>query len=146
MSDSEESDSFDTDEIEHTLSVTTTLMESMLRDLTNLEARLEALHRPLRDLHVEQLGNIDFLASSPFRNATFQFKNAAVAAAAGLKDDKRYPYHVICKTLRAALIQSGQVTKDGTLTLNTATKQLFGVKEDNISYPVLLGHLRNVLI
>jgi len=144
MSDSE--DSFDTDEIEHMLCVTTTLMESMLNDLTNLEARLEALHRPLRDLHVEQLGNLDFLASSPFRHAAFQFKDAQTAAAAGLCGAKRYPYHIICKTLRTALITSGQVDKDGTLRLNAATKQLFGVEDDTISYPVLLGHLRNVLI
>ena len=144
MSDSE--DSYETDDIEQTLCVTTSLIEGMLSDLTNLEERLETLHRPLRELHIEQLGNLDFLASSPFRHATFQFKDGQTAAAAGLCGNERYPYHVICKTLRTALMNTGQVDKDGTLKLNTATKQLFGVKEDTISYPVLLGHLRNVLI
>lgn len=143
---SDSDESFDTTEIEHNFLITNTHLEDMLNSLSALEAKLETFHRPLQDLHIEQLGNLDFLESAPFRHATFLFAKPQVAALAGLDPAHRYSFAIICERLRAALFTSNSVASDGSIQLNTTLRDLFEVKGKHITYIGLLANLRKILI
>jgi hypothetical protein len=142
MSDSEES--YDTNDIEHQFLVTINLIETMLEELEVLESQLEKLHRPILHLHLEQIGNLDFLASSPFRHAKFAFKKPQVAILASLDPNCRHSYETICTKLREALIKiNGSLIE---ISLNKDLQSLFETKESSVSFVRILGLLRNILL
>lgn len=143
-SDSEES--IDTTELEHNFLVTTAAIEEMLASLDQLELRMDQIHRPLQDLYVDQLGNLDYLATSPFRTHTFQFANPAVATLAGLDPEKRHTYGHICEKLRDALFATGSINPEGRIQLPPHLKKLFHIKQKEVSFFTLLGALRAILI
>jgi hypothetical protein len=108
-----------------------------------LETHLTTLVKPLEGTQLAQLGQLPFCAASPFRHATFVVKPPGFP---GVDLARRYPFHVICATLRAHLLQSGAVHSDGSIHLNAELQHLFGIQESNIGYITLLAHLRAVLV
>lgn len=109
-----------------------------------LEEELHELHLPLQDLTIAQFGEAAFLASSPFRHATFAFRNCAPALP-GLDMSRRYPFHEICKKLREALIAVGSIRSDGIVVMTPALQTLFDTSAAELHYVELLGLLHNVL-
>jgi hypothetical protein len=109
-----------------------------------LEEELHELHPPLQDLTIAQFGEAAFLASSPFRHATFAFRNSAPALP-GLDLSRRYPFHEICKKLREALVALGAIRPDGIVVMTPALQTLFETSATELHYVELLGLLHAVL-
>jgi transposase len=143
---SDSDESLDTTEIEHIILITNEQIEEMLQTLTALEERLEQFHRPLQDLHIEQMGNLDFLAAASLRNETFLFAKPQIAELAGLDPKQRHSFGFICERLRAALFSSSAVSPEGSIKLNKSLRELFEVKGKEITYIGLLAHLRKILV
>jgi hypothetical protein len=142
MSDSDsDTDSYKT--IEQAIAAMTHTLEELYGEAEELEEHLHDLHVPITDLHLQQLGDVPFLQTSPFRTATFAVKPPGFPGA-DLK--ARYPFHVICSILRDHLFKSGAVAADGTITLNKPLQTLFEVQEPTIQWIPLIGRLRAVLI
>jgi len=144
MSDSEDEDEFL--ELEETLEATTTLIESMLKEVVSLEARLATIKRPLQALHIDQLGDLDFLKGSQFRQSEFKFAKSDVAVLAGLDPLKRHTFKKISECLRKAIIGQNLVNEDGLITLTKPIQKMFETKETMLTFPGLLGCLRKVLV
>lgn len=144
MSDSEDDNEFL--ELEETLEETTVLIESMLKEVVALEARLATIKRPLQTLHVDQLGDLDFLKGSSFRQTEFKFAKTDVAVLAGLDPKKRHTFQKISECLRKAIIGQKLVNEDGMITLTKPIQKMFETKETIITFPGLLGCLRQVLV
>ena len=118
-------------------------LEELYGEAEELEEHLHDLHVPLTDLHLQQLGDVPFLQSSPFRTATFAVKPPGFP---GANLTTRYPFHVICGILRDYLFQSGAVAADGTITLSAQLQTLFEVQDPTIQWIPLIGRLRAVLV
>ena len=144
MSDTEDEEGFE--ELEQTLEDTCNLIESMLKEVTVLEQRLFNLQRPIQYLHIEQLGELEFLASSPFRQTEFKFSKPEVAVLAGLDTKKRHSFHKISECLRDAIIAQKCVDEQGIIILNKPLQKMFETKDTSMTFPALLGHLRSVLV
>ena len=142
MSDSDsDTDSYRT--IEETIAAMTHTLEELYGEAEELEETLHDLHVPLTDLHLQQLGDVPFLQTSPFRTATFAVKPPGFP---GADLSVRYPFHVICAILRDHLFKTGAVAADGTITLSKPLQTLFEVQEPTIQWIPLIGKLRAVLI
>jgi hypothetical protein len=144
MSDTEDEEGFE--EVEQTLEDTCILIETMLNEVTVLEQKLFNLQRPIQNLHIEQLGDLEFLASSPFRQTEFRFAKPEVAALAGLDIKKRHTFHKISECLRDAIIAQKCVDEQGIITLSKPLQKMFETKDTSMTFPALLGHLRSVLV
>jgi len=141
-----EEDEHDFTELESTLEETANLIETMMKEVATLETRLHTIKRPIQDLHVEQLGELDFLSSSPFRQQEFKFAKPEVAVAAGLDPKKRHTFQKIAECLRQTLLAQKLVDEHGLIHLSKSLQKLFETKEDILSFPGLLGNLRAVLV
>lgn len=141
-SDSRASDESFSD-IQEQLETYTDVVGTFTQEIEALEKQLEALQRPIEGLEIGQMGDIPFLASSPFRHATFLIKPPGIP---GLNLETRYPLHKICELLRNHLFQTHAVKPDGTVTLNKQLQQLFETKKKETTYLELLQMLRNVLM
>jgi len=144
MSDSEDEDEFL--ELEETLSETANLIESMLKEVVSLESRLATIKRPLQALHVDQLGDLEFLKGSPFRKTELKFSKPDVAVLAGLDPSKRHTFQKISECLRKAIITQKLVSDDGLIILTKPIQKIIETKETVLTFPGLLGCLRQVLI
>jgi hypothetical protein len=133
-------------ELEETLEATTALIESMLKEVISLETRLATMKRPLQAMHVDQLGDLDFLKGSSFRQTEFKFAKHDVAVLAGLDPKKRHTFQKISECLRKAIIGQKLVNEEGTITLTKPIQKMFETKETTITFPGLLGCLRQVLV
>ena len=145
-----------TSDTESTVSATDSL-ESVLHDIhilnhhitelyglaEDLEEHLHTLRPPVENLELAQLGQLPFLAASPFRHATFAIRPPGFP---GVDLSRRYPFHEICRILRTYLVSTGAVQPDGSVALTPQLKSLFEVEENTIGYIALLGHLRRVCI
>lgn len=118
------------------------LMHAMLQETEELEARLLTLQRPVEALALEQLGDVPFLQSSPFRHQAFRLK---VDGIPGFEAGRRYPYHELVSVLRAHLIETGAMDAEGVATLAKPLQRLLGVEEERLSFVKILGHLRNIV-
>ena len=107
----------------------------------DLEQHLHSLRPPMENLELAQLGQLPFLAASPFRHAAFAIRPPGFP---GVDLSRRYPFHEICRVLRTHLITTGAVQPDGSIRLTTQLKSLFEVEDNTIGYIALLGHLRRV--
>ena len=67
-----DTDSYKT--IEETIAAMAHTLEELYGEAEELEETLHDLHVPLTDLHLQQLGDVPFLQTSPFRTATFAVK------------------------------------------------------------------------
>lgn len=129
--------------VQQMLETMTDAIDGCNDEIQELERQLEALQRPVEALEINQLGDIPFLSSSPFRNQAFLVKPPGIP---GIDLTKRYPFHVICAMLRNHLFQTGAVDKDGTITLTEQLQKLLGIQESHTTFLLILKHLRNVLV
>ncbi len=139
----EEEDEKQVKELEKDLARMSEMVKLMTENIHELESAMTGFHRPLESLHVDQMGGIPFLASSPFRHQTFAVKPPGFP---GIDLDRRYPFHVICNILRTHLLSTDAVQDNGTITLTKPLQKLFGVKESETTFLELILHLRKVLV
>ena len=118
------------------------MVKLMTTNIHELESAMVQMHRPIEGLHLNQLGEVPFLASSPFRHQRFAVKPPGFP---GIDLETRYPFHVICAHLRTYLISSNAVSDDGTIKLTKPLQKLFGVKDETTTFLDLIINLRKVL-
>lgn len=116
-------------------------IEALHDEIQAIEHRMECLQRPVRDLHVDQLGDVPFLQSSPFRSQTFRFKHALP----GIDMDKRYAFHEITAMIRTYLFEQGAVQPDGSIHLTPALQTLFGISASTTTFMNILKHLPHIV-
>lgn len=107
----------------------------------DLEAHMTTLHRPMESLHLDQLGDVPFLASSPFRHQTFAVKPPGIP---GIDLERRYAFHTICAALRNYCIALGANSATHDIELPKLLQNLFGIT--NGSYMDMLMNLRRVIM
>ena len=129
--------------LENELESLSAMIETLTKALHGLESQMGAFHRPLETLHMNQLGSVPFLTSSPFRHASFALKPPGFP---GVDLSQRYPYHTLCSMLRNYLFASGAVAADGKITLTKQLQSLFGIQSEHTDYITLLGALRHVCV
>ena len=140
---SDESDNEGIQDIEEQLTALANVIETLIPELDTLEAELKALERPIEQIALQQLGDIPYLSTSPFRKATFRFRAPGLP---GVDSTRRYSFEDICGLLRNYIFQANLIAEDETITLNDQLKLLFGIKELTSTYIELIRHLRNVLV
>ena len=151
MSDSEddysgcESDSSFSD-IESQLQQMTTLVGTLNGEIEMLEARMMAMQRPIESLHIDQLGDIPFIVTSPFRYHTFAIQAPGIPGIPGVDINKRHAFHEICTVMRAHIFHVNAVQADGTIVMDASLQKLFHTKEKRVTYPHLMRLLRKVLV
>ena len=143
MSSSDESDVDSFGTVEEEIAELNHMISELYCAAEDLEDQLHKIKRPLEQSQLDQLGQIPFLKSSPFRSAMFKVKAPGFA---GIDHTKRYLFQEICGVLRAHLLATGAVQADGTVQLSDQLKALFEVEEDSLGYIVLLARLRRVLV
>ena len=123
MSSSEESSGEESEggilAIESELERLSTLVGMILTQLETTESQLATLQPHIEDLHVNQLGDLPFLETSPFRHETFRVQSPGFP---GVELDQRYPFKDICAALRKYVIRGGAVAEDGTIRLDAPLK------------------------
>jgi hypothetical protein len=119
------------------------VIDACNKEIADLERQLEALQRPIELLEVNQLGDVPFLSSSPFRNEAFLVKPPGIP---GIDLTKRYPFKDICAMVRNHLFQTGAVDKDGTVTLTKQLQTLLELQEPRTTFLNVLKHLRNIVV
>ena len=148
MSDSEddysgcESDSSFSD-IESQLQQMTTLVGTLNGEIEMLETRMMAMQRPIESLHIDQLGDIPFIVTSPFRYHTFAIQAPGIP---GVDINKRHAFHEICTVMRAHIFHVNAVQADGTIVMDASLQKLFHTKDTQVTYPHLMRLLRKVLV
>jgi hypothetical protein len=130
-------------EVETELERLSTLVGMILTQLEATEAQLAALQPHIEDLHVNQLGDLPFLETSPFRHETFRVQPPGFP---GVELDQRYPFKDICTALRKYVIRGGSVAENGTITLDAPLKKLFKTRANKTTFLELMGMLRRVLV
>lgn len=140
MSDSD-ADSFS--EIQDELERTTSLIGILTRELETFEEQVRKLQRPILDLYLNQLGDVPFLESSPFRSATFQIKSPGFP---GIDMTRRYAFHEICALLRAYLFANDAVAADGKILLPKQLKSAFGIRKKHATFMELVQNLHKFLV
>jgi hypothetical protein len=100
-----------------------------------------SIQRPIEDLHIDQLGDIPFLQSSPFRQTILKFKHDI---GIGLDISVRHTFSDICTKLRSYLFTHNCVQDDGTIQLPPSLQSVFGLKTP-ITYIELLRHLHTIV-
>lgn len=119
------------------------VIDTCNQEIVELERQLELLQRPVEALELNQLGDVPFLSSSPFRKEAFLVKPPGLP---GIDLTKRYPFQDICTMLRNHLFETGAVGKDGTITLTKQLQTLLDIQEPTTTFLIVLKHLRNVLV
>jgi hypothetical protein len=119
------------------------IVASINSTIQTLETQLISIQRPIEAVHMEQLGDIPFLESSPFRHNILKFK--ADIAIPGLDTSKRHSFADIMKHVRAHLFDTGAVQPDGSITLSKHMRKLLGIKETNVSYIDIMNHMRQIV-
>ena len=69
-----ESDETDFSELEATLSGLRAMLGDMMNGIEVMETKLQTMERPIQNMYTDQLGDVPFLETSPFRNASFRVK------------------------------------------------------------------------
>jgi hypothetical protein len=111
--------------------------------IQTLETQLISIQRPIESLHVDQLGDVPFLHSSPFRHTMLKFKSDV--GIPGLDTHKRYSFAEILAIVRTYLFESGAVQEDGTICLSKELQKSLGIHESSLSYIELMRHLRDIV-
>lgn len=119
------------------------MVASINSTIETLETQLISIQRPIEALHMEQLGDIPFLESSPFRHNMLKFKSDIKIP--GLDAAKRYSFADIMKHVRAHLFESGAVQADGQIKLAKDMRKLLGIKEHEVSYVDIMNHMRQIV-
>jgi len=139
-SDSSDDETF---EIEEQMDQLCDIMESIVKEITHIEAELVKLQPRMEDLYLNQLSDIPFLETSPFRFETFLVKPPGFP---GVDLDRRYPFHELCALLRTYLVESKSINTEGLILPNKPLRKFFGRSLKPITFLQLLGLLRAVLV
>lgn len=123
-------------------------VEALLKAIGEVEDKLRTLQRPLGDLYLSQLGDMQFSETSPFRFQKFKFSNPAVAQALKFEADTRYTFADICASIRTTLAAYATSidTSTGAFDLPNHLKGLLGIQEREITFPLICLKLRRVLV
>lgn len=119
------------------------IVASINSTIETLETQLISIQRPIEELHMEQLGDIPFLESSPFRHTMLKFKHHVEIP--GLDTTKRHSFADIMKHVRTYLFESGAVQEDGSICLSKPTRKMLGIKEERVSYIDIMNHMRQIV-
>jgi hypothetical protein len=115
----------------------------LLAGIEAMEAKLAKLHKPIQSIYADQLGDVPFLETSPFRDSSFKVKPPGFP---GVDLKKRYKFKDITATLRTYLDTNNLVDNKGIVTLNPVLKKLFNIKGKTTTFMELIANLRNVLV
>jgi hypothetical protein len=119
------------------------IVASINSTIETLETQLISIQRPIEALHMEQLGDIPFLESSPFRHNMLKFKSDINIP--GLDVSKRYSFADIMKHVRTYLFDSSAVQADGQIKLTKDMRKLLGIREHEVSYVDIMNHMRQIV-
>jgi hypothetical protein len=110
-------------------------IEHLATLIETTETALHKLQRPILSLSTQQLGDLAFLESSPFRKQAFLVRMDP-------RGDRR-PFHEICAELREYLFHNAAVTSDGSITITPLLRsQLrFKPRQKTTTYSEVLGLL-----
>jgi TolA-binding protein len=116
------------------------VVASINSTIETLETQLISMQRPIEQLHLDQLGDIPFLQSSPFRHTMLKFKSDVRIP--GIDTKQRYSFADIMKHVRTYLFESGAIQADGSIKLSKEMRKQFGIKESELSYIEIMQHMR----
>ena len=105
-------------------------VEEVLQMLEKTETALYALQRPIEALVLDQLGEVPFLLSSPFRHQAFSLKRTL---------SERIPFHALCANLRTHCLPLS--SQDGTIRTSPFLREQLNVRTETVTFPQLLGAL-----
>lgn len=120
-----------------------TIVASLNATIETLETHLISIQRPIELLHLDQLGDIPFLQSSPFRHNELKFKSHV--GIPGIDTKKRYTFAEIMAIVRDYLFTNNAVQEDGSIKLTKEMKKVIGIKESNVSYIDIMNHMRQIV-
>jgi len=138
-----DSDETDFSELETTLSGLRSLLGDMMNGIEAMETKLQTMERPIQTMYADQLGDVPFLETSPFRNASFRVKEPGFP---GVDLTKRYKFKDITAVLRKYLEKKGAIDAAGIITPPPQIKKLFGIKTKTTTFMELIAKLRNILV
>lgn len=104
-------------------------VEAVVQMLETAETALHRLQRPIELLMLDQLGDVPFLQTSPFRHQTFSLKRAPTV---------RVPFHTLCAELRRTCLP---LVQDGVIQTSSFLQEQLHVSTKTTSFPQLLGSL-----
>jgi len=104
-------------------------VEAVLQVLETAEATLQKLQRPIESLALDQLGEVPFLLTSPFRQEKFSLKRAPSV---------RLSFHTICSELRA---HSLPLTREGVIQTSPFLREQMNISTETTTFPQLLRSL-----
>lgn len=107
-------------------------VEALLELLENTETALHRLQRPMEQLSLQQLGDVPFLQTSPFRFQEFMLKK---------RPGKRIPFHILCKELC-----SHSLSESHDILTSPFLKEQLDISANTLTYPQLLGTLVNGIV
>jgi hypothetical protein len=110
-------------------------VEAVLQMLETAETALHALQRPIELIALDQLGEVPFLLTSPFRQQSFSLKRIP---------SERIPFHAICANLRAHCIPL--TDQNGTIRVSPFLREQLHVSTDTVQFPQLLGALTHGVV
>jgi len=112
-----------------------TQIQELATIIETTEIALHKLKRPILSLSTQQLGDLTFLESSPFRKQAFHICMDSRG--------ERRPFHEICAQVRAHVFDSNAVAADGTITITPLLRsQLrFKPRQRTTTFSELLGAL-----
>lgn len=138
-----DTDASNYDELEETLTHLRATLGAMMEGIESMETKLVQLQVPIQNMYADQLGDVPFLETSPFRNASFRIKSPGFP---GIDMTKRYKFKEITAVLRSYLEKQKAIDASGVITLPAPLKKLFGIKTPTTTFMELIANLRNVLV
>lgn len=110
-------------------------IEHLATLIETTELALHKLQRPILSLSTQQLGDLAFLESSPFRKQAFHICADPTGS--------RRPFETICADLRAHLVREDAVQADGSITITPLlrTQLKFRPRQTTTTFSELMGLL-----
>lgn len=118
------------------------LLNVLHDEMETMNTHLKTLETPVTHIMIEQFTDVKCLESSPFRTSTFRLAKPFP----GLPPDVRYPYKEIVAVFRNYIFNEKLVNPNGTIRTNRVLRILFELQDDETTFPILLRHLRKVLV
>jgi hypothetical protein len=120
------------------------IVASINTTIETLETQLISIQRPIEALHIDQLGDVPFLTSSPFRHTMLKFKSDVDIP--GIDTHKRHSFADIMAAVRTYLFTKNAVHEDGTIHLSKEMrKALGGIKDSSLTFIELMQHMREIV-
>ena len=119
------------------------MLHNFASGVDTIETNLIKMQKPIENLELNQLMDVNYLENSSFRNQTFLLKESGFS---GFAKDKRYRFKDICAVLRNYLFTNNLVQADGSVILNDHLKKIFDLNEESVEYLDLIARLKHVLV